>query len=150
MRTLIITRGLPGSGKSTRARAWVAEDERQRTRVNRDDIRRMLHGRRLGTGGQERQVTLVQLASIRSLLRGGHDVVCDDTNLMPEHVEQLRKAAEQVGAEFEVWDMTDVDIDVCTVRDHAREGDARVGEDVIRDMWSRYQATLVESAGVGR
>lgn len=110
----------------------------------------MLHGRRLGTGRQERQVTLVQLAAIRSLLRGGQDVICDDTNLIPEYVDQLRKAADQVGAEVEVWDMTDVDIEVCIARDRARDGDAQVGEDVIRGMWDRHQATLVEPAAAGR
>ena len=42
MTNLIITRGLPGCGKTTYARAWVAEDREHRARVNRDDIRAML------------------------------------------------------------------------------------------------------------
>lgn len=39
MNTLTITRGLPGSGKSTWAKAWTAADPTCRARVNRDDLR---------------------------------------------------------------------------------------------------------------
>ena len=49
MTALVITRGLPGSGKTTYARAWVAEDREHRARVNRDDIRQML-----GDSGERR------------------------------------------------------------------------------------------------
>ena len=42
MPKLILTRGIPASGKSTWAKAWVQEDPQRRVRVNRDDLRRML------------------------------------------------------------------------------------------------------------
>ena len=71
MSTLYITRGLPGSGKTTRARAWVTEDPAHRARVNRDDTRTMLHGGRLGTAAQEKQVTSVRDAAVTELLKRG-------------------------------------------------------------------------------
>lgn len=37
MKQLIITRGIPASGKSTWAKEWVAEDPDHRVRVNRDE-----------------------------------------------------------------------------------------------------------------
>jgi hypothetical protein len=43
MTVLRITRGLPASGKSILAMKWVAEDPANRARVNRDDLRAMLH-----------------------------------------------------------------------------------------------------------
>ena len=43
MTTLTILRGLPGSGKTTRARELVADDPRC-ARVNRDDLRMMMFG----------------------------------------------------------------------------------------------------------
>lgn len=42
MSKLIITRGLPASGKSTWAKQWVLEDPEHRVRINQDDIRLML------------------------------------------------------------------------------------------------------------
>lgn len=136
MSKLIITRGLPGSGKSTWAKAWVAEDPTNRARVNRDDIRAMLHGGRLGTSVQEQQVTKSTHPTIASLLRAGVDVVADDTNLPYQIVRRLRQIAEQAGAGFEVRDFTDVPVDECIRRDTAR--DQKVGEKVIRGMWDRH------------
>ena len=39
MSKLIITRGLPASGKSTWAKQWVLEDTENRVRINQDDIK---------------------------------------------------------------------------------------------------------------
>lgn len=140
MSTLTITRGLPGSGKTTRAKAWVAEDPTRRARVNRDDTRTMLQGGRLGTADQEKQVTRVTHGAIRELLKAGLDVVCDDTNLVQRYARDLRRVATLAGAGFEVWDLTDVSLAACIERDAMRNGPARVGEQVIRDLHARYIA----------
>jgi predicted kinase len=76
MTTLTITRGLPGSGKTTWARQQVGA-----VRVNRDDLRRMLHGRHLGYARAEAQVTVAHRALVAALLEAGVNVICDDTNL---------------------------------------------------------------------
>jgi tRNA uridine 5-carbamoylmethylation protein Kti12 len=133
--TLIITRGLPGSGKTTRAKAWVAESPLSRARVNRDDLRAMAHG---GFVRAERQITAIRDAAISALLTLGVDVVCDDTNLPGRHAQELRRLARSAGAGFEVWDLTDVDLEECIRRDADRE--AMVGEEVIRDMYQRFVA----------
>jgi predicted kinase len=138
MPTLIITRGLPASGKTTRARAWVAEDPARRCRVNRDDVRAMMHAGRLGTPDQERQVTVLRDAAVAALLRKGVDVICDDTLLPARHARDLRRVAQLASAGFQVWDMTDVPLQVCIERDAARTWPAFVGEPVIRDMWTRF------------
>lgn len=39
---IILTRGIPGSGKSTWAKTWVAESPETRIRLNWDDMRNML------------------------------------------------------------------------------------------------------------
>lgn len=138
--TLVITRGLPASGKSKRAKTWVAEDVVRRARVNRDDVRRMLHGGRLGTKEQEMMVNKVRDAAVARLLKGGISVVCDDTNLQQRWARELRRLAVLHGAEFEVWDLTDVPLDVCIDRDSKRSGDEVVGKDAIRDMHKRFLA----------
>ena len=65
MTRLLITRGLPASGKTTFARKL----QPQVVRVNRDDLRRMLHGQRLFTQRAEGQVTQAQRAAVEALLR---------------------------------------------------------------------------------
>lgn len=52
--TLIITRGLPASGKSTFARAWVEEDPGNRVEINRDSTRKFLGIRHIGTEDEEK------------------------------------------------------------------------------------------------
>jgi predicted kinase len=140
--TLIITRGLPGSGKSTWARQWVSEDPKGRAEVNRDMLRVMMHG---GYADAEVMVTQASHAAIRELLKRGVDVVCSDTNLPQRTARDLAKIARLAGAEVEVRDMTDVPLGTCIERDSYRSkalGDEKnpVGEEVIRRMHARYIA----------
>jgi predicted kinase len=137
MPTLTITRGLPASGKTT----W-AKEQPHLVRVNRDDLRRMLHGGIVG-GRAEVEVTLAHHAAIEALLRGGANVVCDDTNLRSRVVRELADLAVRAGATWEVRDFTDVPVDECVRRDALRSGDAHVGEEVIRGMHLRYLAGRV-------
>jgi predicted kinase len=135
MTTLTITRGLPGSGKTTWARA-----QRGHVRVNRDDLRRMLHGGPLLAGWAETQVTLAQHAQVAALLRAGVNVICDDTNLRRNIMRDLTRLGRECGAVVVIRDFTDVPVDVCVARDAARPADERVGEETIRGMYQRYLA----------
>jgi predicted kinase len=137
MATLVITRGLPGSGKTTWARAWVRGDPEHRARVNRDDLRSMLHGSEWSQQ-KEFQVQAVRDAAIRRLLDRGISVVCDDTNLPSRTARDLRKLALLAGAEFQVQDMTDVALVVCLDRNQRRKDKAPVPEDWINTQFWKY------------
>jgi len=132
---LTITRGLPGSGKTTWARQRPGA-----VRVNRDDLRQMMHGGPLGLGWAEVQVTLAQRAQIEALLRAGIDVICDDTNLRAKVGRELAELGRQCAADVVFRDFTDVPLDECIARDAERDGIARVGEAGIRAMYERYLA----------
>ncbi|MEU4703375.1 AAA family ATPase [Nonomuraea dietziae] len=136
MSTLIATRGLQGSGKSTWARAWVAEDIGGRARVNKDDLRAMVHDSIHITGVTEQRINTARDAAITSLLRAGLDVVCDDTNLPQRVIRDLATLAAKEGAGFEVRDFTGVPLEVCIERDAARP--RPVGEKVIRATHDRF------------
>jgi predicted kinase len=136
MTRLLITRGLPASGKTTFARKL----QPQVVRVNRDDLRLMLHGRRLFTQWAEGQVTRLQRASVEALLRANADVIVDDTNLRAKTVREWAELAAHVHATFEVHDFTDVPLEECIRRDAERTGDDQVGADAIRRMHARYLA----------
>lgn len=121
MSTLTITRGLPGSGKTTYAKRWVSEDATRRSRVNRDDLREVLHG---GAHNYDRPleqaVTWAHQGAVRTLLMSGRDVICDDMNLQNRQVKEWMKLAAEVGAEFEVVDFTNVHPNDCVKRDRDR------------------------------
>ncbi len=136
MTRLIVTRGLPASGKTTFARKLQPGV----VRVNRDDLRRMLHGERLFTQWAEGQVTVVQRAQVEALLRAGADVCVDDTNLRSRTMRDWAQLAARFGAEFEVHDFTDVPVDECVRRDAERPEQDRVGEESIRRLHERYLA----------
>ncbi|MEU4642552.1 AAA family ATPase [Micromonospora sp. NPDC023814] len=134
MARLIATRGLPASGKTTFARTLQPSV----VRVNRDDLRRMLHGERLFTQWAEWQVTVVQRAQVEALLRARADVCVDDTNLRSRTLRDWADLAARHGAEFEVHDFTDVPLAECLRRDAARPEADRVGEAWIRRLHERY------------
>ena len=136
MTRLLITRGLPASGKTTFARKLQPGV----VRVNRDDLRRMLHGRPLFTQTAEAQVTRAQRAAVENLLRAHANVIVDDTNLRAKVVREWAEMAARFGASFEVHDFTDVPLEECVRRDAERPEDVRVGEDAIRRMHDRYLA----------
>ncbi|MEU4428444.1 AAA family ATPase [Actinoplanes sp. NPDC024001] len=136
MKRLLITRGLPASGKTTFARKLQPDV----VRVNRDDLRVMLHGRRLFTQRAEAQVTQAQRAAVEALLRAHGSVIVDDTNLRAKTVREWAEMAARFEAAFEVHDFTDVPLEECLRRDAERSEEVRVGEDAIRRMHERYLA----------
>jgi predicted kinase len=153
MPTLTVTRGLPGSGKTT----WAREQQRTKAlraaRVNRDDLRRSMHGGMIGANWAEHHVTLAQHAAIEALLRAGINVICDDTNLRARVFRELEALARRCDAEFVVRDFTDIPLEVCIERDRTRPESERVGEQVIREMHRRYLAgrgdSLSAAGGAG-
>lgn len=142
--TLIITRGLPASGKSTAAIKWVEADTAWRARFNRDDLRTMVSGRWLGTPAQEAIVTGAQHNGVRTALAHGTSVIVDDTNLRTSDVTQFEKIAAEMDAGFEVWDFRDVPLERCIAIDARRDDHERVGEQVIRDKWEKHIAPAIE------
>ena len=140
MSTLVITRGLPGSGKTTQARAWVAEDPANRARVNRDDLRAMVYGGTQVAGPAEGRIIKARNALIRVFLASGLDVICDDTNLPSRTVSDLRDLARKCGATLEVRDLTHVPLEACLTRNAVRTDKLPVPEEWIRRMHAEYIA----------
>jgi predicted kinase len=135
MATLTITRGLPGSGKTTWAKA-----QPRAVRVNRDELRKMLHGGWTGESWAEVQVSTAQRGAVEALLRKGVDVICDDTNLRAKVVRELTLLATGCGASVSIVDFTHVPLEVCLERDATRRDGGQVGEAVIRRMHERFLA----------
>lgn len=137
---LVITRGIPASGKTTWARDWVALDHFHRTRINRDDMRVMMFDKEILDHHGEEKVTIAQHAAVEAALRAGISVVVDDTNLRLKYAKQWQTVARRADADFYVEEFIDVSLDVCIERDVARgaRGERAVGENVVRDFHRRY------------
>ena len=132
---VILTKGLPGSGKTTWATRVLAESPGVYKRVNKDELRLMLDGGKY-TPANERFVEEVRDRIILTAIEAGKNVIVDDTNLDPHHETHIRRLvdgrAEVVVEEF------DVSLDECIRRDAGRS--APVGERVIRQMYRDFLA----------
>lgn len=135
MRKILLLRGLPGSGKSTWARALIRQYPEQYKRVNKDDLRMMIDDD-MWTSNNEKFILHIRNLIIIEALQSGKDVIVDDTNLHPKHEKYLRKVAMNYGAALEFKDFFDVSIEECIARDSKRA--KPVGEKIIREMATRY------------
>ena len=141
MTTLTITRGLPGSGKTTWAKAWAYNQSAPKpVRVNRDDTRFLLYGEYSGlTYQQENEVTRIQQGQASLLLAGGFDVIIDDTNLSAKTVKGWQKIAQTNNAQFANVDFP-MDPSICKMRvaERVRAGGRFVPDEVVDKMNQRY------------
>lgn len=136
MNKLIITRGLPASGKSTWAKQWVLEDPEHRVRINQDDIRLMLG--KYWVPSREKLVQEIQFDAIVEALSREFDVVIDNTNLNNKVLDQFNRLIKTFeDYEIEYKDFFDTPLSVCIERDKNR--DLQVTEKVIRSFYNNYK-----------
>lgn len=137
MRTMMIFKGLPGSGKSTEAAALVKKEPKRWVRINRDDLRSMVVGPGNNPHGDREREDLVRNMKnelIRQAFREGYDVILDDTHLVPSTVKKLHELAMFVGDVKVIEKGVNVPVETCIERDSKRTGFAKVGEKVIKDF----------------
>jgi predicted kinase len=135
MPTLIMCKGLPASGKTTWSKDFVKKRITKTKRVNKDDMRQMIHG---GEWSKELEKDIIQARDALTILylNEGYDVVVDDTNLQPDHEKNLIAIAEKCNADFMVKDFTDVPLNECLRRNLERPN--YVPEKAIRRMYSTF------------
>jgi predicted kinase len=133
MAQVIITKGLPSSGKTTWARSVLVAEPGRYKRVNKDELRVMLDNGRYSKDN-EAFIEAVRDQLILAALAAGKDVIVDDTNLDPRHEVHIRRIVHD-RAEV-VVKVFDAGLEECIERDRARA--APVGERVIRQMYRDY------------
>ena len=157
---LILCRGIQGSGKSTWAKAWVAEDPEHRIRINNDDIRNMLGP--YWVPQREDLVSSTKRNIAYTAIQYGYDIVVDNMNLNDKEVNFWKEIINvhnnaikdpnivqpswvQWEYEIEFKDFF-IPLEECIRRDANRPNP--IGEKVIRDTWRKYkhyiQTTEVE------
>lgn len=135
MKKLIMFKGLPGSGKDTKAKELIKQFPNDYKRVNKDDLRNMLD---LGKWSEDSEKLIIKIRDliISEILMHDKHVLCTDINLHPKHEIRLKEIAKQYDARFCLMDLTDVDIEMCIKRDLKRK--KSVGEKVIRGIYNQY------------
>lgn len=139
MTKLYMTKGLPGSGKSTWASNKAKSSNGGCIRITKDMLRVMLNGTPEGLGKREKRVLSARNALVEQFLGQKIEVIVDDTNFHPSHEITLKDLASKHDAEFIVQDFTHVSVEECIKRDLKRTNP--VGEKVIRKMWQTYLYT---------
>lgn len=138
------TKGLPASGKSTWAKEWLSKDPTNRVRVNKDDLRTLLHNNKYSKGN-EKQILKVQEDVILNSLKEGKSIVVDNTHLVEKHLDNLKQLLFKEGFNnipIIIKDFTDITPEECIKRDLVRA--SSVGSNVIWRMYWDHIAGVKE------
>lgn len=157
IKKIILTRGIPGSGKSTWAKDWVTEDPEHRIRLNWDDMRNMLGPYWVPSRENINKTMLWNAVNTAAYCTNPYDIVIDNMNLNPkgwkeveDWINTYNKSSHAVGINAQyVLEFKDffTPVEECIRRDAKRPNP--IGEKTIRDIWRRYrhfiQTTAVEN-----
>lgn len=134
---IIIYIGIPASGKSTVAKAYI-RDNPNYVRVSRDDFRLMFKNAQTCEPKVEDMITdMVNLSIHKALLRN-LNVIIDATNLKVKYINQfIDEFKYSADIDYRVFDIS---LDKALERDHNRE--MKVGDEVIKRMFKDYKNLL--------
>ena len=135
MNKIILTQGIQSSGKTTWAKAWVAEDPKHRIRINNDDITSMW-GQPFGTPGLYERLKDTRVYMINQAISEGLDIVIDNMNLSNSSLKEIQTITEYNDYVIEYKDFTKVPLEVCIERDSKRPNS--IGEKIIKDTYNKY------------
>jgi predicted kinase len=137
--TIMVLRGLPGSGKSTVA-AHLAATTPRTVVVCRDTIRE-IYFHRDGKLDIEDENTVTELETRQALdhLAAGFNVVIDSTNLAPAYVHRWQQLAATLAIACVLVDVH-APLETCLARVAGRQqtGGRGVPAQVIRDLYRRH------------
>lgn len=135
MQYIIMTKGLPASGKSTWAKKHLLDFNNWK-RINRDELRAMIDGG-TWTPDNERFIIKTRNSLLKLALKQGYNVIIDDTNLKASNFDDVCKVAQSVGKRIIVQERCfEIEPNEAIARDSGRLG--QVGAKVINDMYIRY------------
>jgi predicted kinase len=129
---IIVTRGLPGSGKSTWAFEQLKQEPGRFKRINNDHIRLMCDGG--WSTGQDTFLNAATQQLVHLALSQGYDVILDNTYLNQRVVNKVHQFAASYGDVMVIEKVFPTSIEECVRRNALREGHARIPEKAIHDM----------------
>ena len=131
---LILTKGLPASGKTTWAKEYIQKYP-ETANLCKDDLRLQLGS----TNKREKRVIKVRDLLTEHYFELGYSVIWSDTNLNPVHIKRATELAQQHQATLVIQDFTNVSLAECIKRDLVRANS--VGQQAIEQMYYDYLNT---------
>lgn len=147
MKTLILTRGVPGCGKST----WIEKSGLKPYTISSDDIRLMHSSPEMGVDGKLRisqkhdksvWETVFNLLEYR--MKGGCLTVIDATHIKTSSITAYKKLCDKYGYKIFVKDFSYVPLEVCLKQNKQRPEFKQVPDDVIISMHSNLANTKID------
>lgn len=143
MRTLVILRGSPGSGKST----WIKQMNLENYTLSADALRMLVESPILVPDKKHRVISQKNDGYVWQLLfdllekrmQNGEFVVIDATHSRSSDFSRYNKLCERYRYRKYYVDFSDVPLEECKRRNASREDYKRVPENVIEKMYSRLE-----------
>ena len=135
MKKVILTKGLPGSGKSTWAKELLKSNPNAYKRINNDDLRKMFDNVQFSHDMENFIKKAVDSLVLLALEEGKH-VILDNTHLSDKPVNRIKQLVKGK-AEVIIEDkFLDVPLETCIKNDLKRL--ESVGKDVIVKMYEQH------------
>lgn len=154
MSIIILTRGIQGSGKSTWAKSWVAENPDKRIRINFDDLRNMFGPYNIQDWKKRENIIKQILRPMMfSAMEQQYDIVIDNMNLSDTSVNRIVNIMDEYNNEHKfnldtpyTYQFKDffIDVNVCIERDKMRVNP--IGEKIIKQTWRQYRHKILSIA----
>ena len=143
MRTLVILRGSPGSGKST----WIKQMNLENYTLSADALRMLVESPILVPDKRHRVISQKNDGYVWQLLfdllekrmQNGEFVVIDATHSRSSDFSRYNKLCERYRYRKYYVDFSDVPLEECKKRNALREDYKRVPENIIEKMYSRLE-----------
>jgi len=149
MRTLILMRGAPGSGKST----FIKEHNLEQFTLCADNIRLLIQTPEQDVNGNwkisqqnDKKVWDLLFEILEKRMERGEFTVIDATNSKTSEMTKYKELASEYRYRICVVDFTDLPIEECKKRNSQRDGYKVVPDFVIDKMYSRFEGQKIPSS----
>ena len=153
MRTLVLLRGIPASGKST----WVKENKLEAYTLSSDHIRTLYQAPSLSVEGdfilhdyESTKVWKTLYEMLETRMSHGEFVIVDATNTTKKEIMKYKTLAKKYRYRIYCVDFSDITIETAKERNASREPFKRVPEKVIDRMYTRLQENIELPSGIKR
>ncbi len=150
MRTLLLMRGAPGSGKSY----WIKEHNLEQYTLSPDNLRVLCASTSLTPDGNfkitqdrdnEAQTWKVLFELLEYRMSRGEFTVIDATCSKTRDIQQYKELADQYRYRMFIVDFTDIPLEVCLKQNKQRPEYKQVPEKAIRNIYARFATQQIPS-----